>query len=246
MAASAVGRGGPRLAVLLKGFGLSPVELAGKESKEAVVTLRSHYYQLAKELHPDRASPERKADASEKFAALTNDFDEALGLLEAGVRPWVPDASPGSYAHGQEVGSAERWRYNPQQVWQERERPFVHRQAPVFDTKTRVKGHLIVWSGLFFFCCFMREFLVWSAGSYFAWSMPQSMNIFWVRRFQDEWTDTAKADRERQPSAEEVATKLKVAKIAQKKDRGLDNFYQKRHISNTRKHYEPRGLGRSL
>merc|ERR1712224_529239 len=86
--------------------------------------------------------------------------------------------------------------YNPADV-QEGPRYPVMRQE--FDTKTRIKGNLIFWTGFFSFLCFMREFLVWSAGSTYAWSRPADLNPFWIRRFQNDWVDKAAKDREEVP-----------------------------------------------
>ena len=81
---------GPRLAVLLRSFGLSPAELAKQEPKAAITALRTRYKQLAKEQHPDVAPEGMKEQAAEKFVLLQGHFEEAVKLLEEGTRPGVP------------------------------------------------------------------------------------------------------------------------------------------------------------
>lgn len=207
----------------------------------AISTVRAAYYRLAKEQHPDRAPEAHKEEASKCFMRLRNDFEEAITLMEQGIRPkGAGGATTGSWQH-QQPGA--RPAYNPP-VWEEGHQPFQHRAVQKFDLYTRVKGNLIFWSGLFVFLTGFREFLVWSAGSCYAWSSPSDLNPFWVRRFKDEWTEESAKERVAKKTPE--PEKPEVQKERARRDRGVSNFYQKRGISNVRRKTEPRGLGTSL
>eukprot|EP00440_Ansanella_granifera_P010530 gb/GFBE01011423.1/.p1 GENE.gb/GFBE01011423.1/~~gb/GFBE01011423.1/.p1 ORF type:complete len:246 (+),score=41.01 gb/GFBE01011423.1/:1-738(+) len=244
----AAGVRGVRLAALLRGFGLCPTELSKQESKLALAALKTAYRDRAKEQHPDRAPDDQKAAAQERFVQLNTEFDEALKLLQAGVVPiagWTPTVSPGG--SGPRAGPAwqsPHFRPGGADPWAANSKPFVHSEPQQFDTYTRVKGHLIVWSSLFVFLSLMREFLVGCAGSTWAWSSPNSLNPFWVRRFKDEWAHEAQANQKEEVKKQEVRRKQQMQ--PQKQDRGVPSFYQKRGISNVRKQYSPRGHGPSL
>lgn len=233
--ASQTARQGLRLTSLIRRLGLSPHDFAKQDTKMAVTAVKAQYFELAKERHPDRAPNERKEEAKEHFVQLNEIFEETVQLLEHGVRPAFGETEqvfwqqPGLHPGGP----------SPFESMQ-RQRVFQHKPKQEFDLKTRIKGNLIFWSGLFIFLSGFREFLVWSAGSTYAWSSPRDSNIFWVRRFQDGWTDGK--EKEKQP----VVMTPKVQQLAQKKDRDIDSFYQKRGISNIRRKTEPRGLGRSI
>lgn len=216
-----------RLATLLRGFGLCPVEISKQESKSAVSRLKAAYREKAKVQHPDLASPGNEDEAQQNFAKLSTEYDEALTLLEAGVSPVMINSSsfdPTSHAseahpafrhHSHWAGTrASRQAYEPQQ----------------FDTYTRVKGHLIVWSSLFVFMTCLREFLVGCAGSTWAWQPPSNLNPFWVRRYSDDWNSQdaplKKPEGEKKPVKDQPALP---------KERKVSEFYQKRRISNVRR-----------
>jgi len=217
-----------RLATLLRGFGLCPVEISKQESKSAVSRLKAAYREKAKVQHPDLASPEKEEEAQQNFAKLSTEYDEALTLLEAGVSPVMinsasfdptshtAEAHPAFRHHAHWAGArASRHVYEPQQ----------------FDTYTRVKGHLIVWSSLFVFMTCLREFLVGFAGSTWAWQPPSSLNPFWVRRYNDDWN--SQEAETKKPEGEKAAKKSPAEPPV--KERKVSEFYQKRRISNVRR-----------
>jgi len=218
-----------------------PSSFSAASTTLAMSALKSAYRDRAKEQHPDRAPDAEKAEASQKFVQLNSDFDEALKLLEAGVRPVAGWTSPSSQ-YGSAAGEA-----HAGPTWQHPQhfsaRPFVHSQPPQFDTYTRVKGHLIVWSSLFVFLTCFREFLVGTAGSTWAWTPSSSLNPFWVRRFKDEWASEVQ-EKKKEDKAKDAERRKK--QLPQKTERGVPSFYQKRGISNVRKQYSPRGHGPSL
>lgn len=228
-----------RLSVLLRNFGLSPKDLVNKEAKVVIPLLRSEYYRLAKEQHPDLAPDDLKVEAARRFTRLRSDFEEASNLLEAGIRPWE-SSTTGSTDSKTRFVYQQPWHKSKEQPWED---PWTQ---PKFDLKTRIKGHLYFWSGLLIFLTFFREFLVFSAGSCYAWSLPKTINPFWVRRFKDEWNDSADevTEEKKKKALEDEQQPPTYAPV--KKYRDVDNFYQKRGISNVRKKYEPRGLGPSL
>lgn len=235
-----------RLMALLHGFGLNSAKLADQQPKAVMATLRAEYYRLAKERHPDRVPEEQKAEASERFVQLQNDFSEAVKLLEAGIQPWrlppMGGMQPGPgrkmYAPPSYGGYGYGQGHN-----------FQHLEPQEFDTKTRIKGHVVVWSSLFVFFCFFREFLVWSAGSTGAWNPPKELSLLKIRRYRDDWVeekDTKKKEEEEAAKAALREKQKKAAFQAKKTDRSVGDFYQKRGISNVRRKTEPRGLGPSL
>eukprot|EP00927_Polykrikos_kofoidii_P010039 TRINITY_DN14237_c0_g1_i1.p1 TRINITY_DN14237_c0_g1~~TRINITY_DN14237_c0_g1_i1.p1 ORF type:complete len:249 (-),score=49.87 TRINITY_DN14237_c0_g1_i1:79-825(-) len=247
--AGVAGNNSVRLASLLRRFGLAPMEFVKQETRPAVQSLRSSYHRLAQEQHPDKAPEAKRDEAAERFKQLNMDYDEAVKLLEAGVRPafGTPVAgaarinlhtqmgTPGS-------GGAAAYMYGPQ-PWNPNGRPSS--EPAQFDLKTRVKGNLIFWTGFVSFLFLAREFLVWSAGSCFAWSRPADWNPFWIRRFQDEWADEERKHRKKVEDEGGVgaAVKRKMSIEPERKDRGVDPFYQKRGISNVRREHHPRGWG---
>eukprot|EP00913_Durusdinium_trenchii_P016442 g15456.t1 len=122
------------------------------------------------------------AQAQEHFAKLSTEYDEALTLLEAGVNPIMAAATYGASQH---ASAHPAFRHH---VWREGSRASRHVYEPQqFDTYTRVKGHVIVWSSLFVFLTCLREFLVGCAGSTWAWQPPSNLNPFWVRRYSEAW-----------------------------------------------------------
>jgi len=141
-----------RLSTLLRGFGLCPVEISKQESKSAISFLKAAYRDKAKEQHPDLAPHDEQAEAEKKFVKLSTEFNEALKLLEAGVQPVerarVVDLNPGAHTGAAHVS----WHPHFQSAdWRTVNRQFTHSEQPKFDTYTRVKGHLIVWSSAFIF-----------------------------------------------------------------------------------------------
>ncbi|CAE8627631.1 unnamed protein product [Polarella glacialis] len=244
-----LGSGGARLGMLLRRFGLCPVELARQEPKVAVSVLKAAYYSKAKEAHPDYAPEEDKDAAAQRFVELNSEFAEAVKMLEAGVVPasWASGSSSSSSSSPSGVGGggAHNWQagYRPgfhSAPWPGGGKPFQHSEPPQFDLYTRAKGHLIVWSSLFVFLTLFREFLVGTAGSTWSWSPPNTINPFWVRRFKDEWGSEAQVKQISQDA--QVPKPPKPEKVY----RDTPTFYQKRGISNVRRKYEPRGFGPSL
>eukprot|EP00930_Biecheleria_cincta_P089312 TRINITY_DN78594_c0_g1_i1.p1 TRINITY_DN78594_c0_g1~~TRINITY_DN78594_c0_g1_i1.p1 ORF type:complete len:257 (+),score=49.58 TRINITY_DN78594_c0_g1_i1:102-872(+) len=241
---------GVRLATLLRSFGLCPRELSQQEPKLALACLKAAYRDKAKEEHPDRAPDEEKSAAQERFVRLNNEFAEALKLIEAGVVPVSGWSAPDAYdAAGGHRAAHPAWQHPGFQPGHPMNaRVFKHSEPPQFDTYTRVKGHLILWSSLFVFFTILREFLVGTAGGTWAWRAPNTLNPFYIRRFEDEWMEDAQAKRR----ADEEAKRNREEKLAkegmkpEKVERGVPSFYQKRGISNVRRKYEPRGLGPSL
>lgn len=235
-------RSSARLVALLHGFGLNSSKLADQQPKAVIATLRVEYYKLAKERHPDLAPPERKAEASERFAQLQNDFSEAIKLLEAGVNPRLLSSMGGA-----QPGARKMYAPPPYAAYGHGE-PFQHLKQEEFDLKTRIKGHTIFWSSLFLFFCFFREFLVLSAGSTFAWSPPKELNVFRIRRYSDDWSKDNEAKKQADDEAAISPTKPKKGADFKetKTERRVSDFYQKRGISNVRRKTEPRGFGPSL
>jgi hypothetical protein len=236
-----------RLTSLLRTFDLPLESVTQQDRKSVIASVRAEYLRRAKEEHPDLAPTEKKDEASQKFKKLHEEFTETTQLLEDGVRPgvFVPPS-------GQETTSQTIRRPFSHPISPEKSEPgprYPVTKTPEFDMATRIKCNLIFWSGLFVFMMGMREFLVWSAGSTYAWSRPANLNPFWIRRFQNEWVDDAAKERSSLSKAEMKAkVQEKVKKLEVKKDRGVDEFYQKRRISNVKRKYTPRGStsGQSL
>jgi len=228
--------------MLIRGFGLCPTELAKEEPKAAIAALKVAWKHLAKEQHPDVAPEEKKVEAAQRFVQLQSQLEEAVGLLDAGIRPGQAFSGV-AYPHWQQQRSDDTARptYTPP-AWDKAPQPFQHREQPKFDLQTRIKGHFVLWTSLFLFLTGFREFLVWSAGSTYAWSPPSDFNPFWVRRFQDSWHQDHK-EKEAAPKKPELA---KVIAERAKTKRDVPTFYQKRGISTAKRKTEPRGLGTSL
>jgi len=216
-----------RLAKLLRGLGIEHSDIAQHDSKSMVAKVRTAYYQRAKEEHPDLAPQEQKAEAGKAFVKLHQDFKDAVKLLEDGVKPYLGGSSPESFHQHtymyEAVDFSER---------------FGQKRPQQFDTKTRIKGHLIFWSSLVSFMVFMREFLVWSAGSTYSWYRPPDLNPFSLRRYQPqgEWKGLEKCA----PKEEKETTKSQAEqKPAPKKD--VDPFYAKRGVGTANKGKRPSG-----
>lgn len=231
-------RGGARLSTLLHNFGLPPSELAGFRDHKAIVSrVRAVYLRRAKEMHPDLAPEERKAEAAASFVALQKDFQEAVQLLESGVTVAGAAAASARYPPGGTTAEGRvRWAASPhaagvRKAWERQQAP-----PESFDIVTRVKGHLVFWSGLFIFLCGFREFLVLSAGSTAAWYTPSDLNPFWVRRFQDEWVDQRKEHMAEATTRQEAVKakareRQKELNKAKRDKEGSDSFYKKRSNS---------------
>lgn len=232
-----------RLAVLLRSFGLSAADFAGKESKTVVAVLRTEYFRLAKENHPDRVPTLQQAEAAVVFAKLQNEFHEAVKLLEQGVHLHASaidlDSAGYSAAHQSSGAARPVWPHtdaswkdfeNGQDpaAWSTRAKQQENPDA-VFDFRTKVKFHLLFWSGLFVFGSMMREFLVSCAGCSWSWQPPVDWNPLVIRRFQADWHAhaselTQKQSRghgqEAQQSPKPVEPDTKVREVS--------TFYQKR------------------
>ncbi|CAJ1346038.1 unnamed protein product [Effrenium voratum] len=234
-----VGLKAVRLTTLLRNFGLCPVEVSKQEGKSAILSLRAAYRERAKVHHPDLMPQEKKAEAEVHFSKLSTEFHEAVKLIEAGVRPVMAGkiAQAGHYPGGTPA-------FRTGEVWQ-RNKTFKHSEPEQFDTYTRVKGHLIVWSSLFVFLTLMREFLVGFAGSTWAYKSPSNINPFWVRRY-GAGPAQGKDEEDAPPPDAQGAKSARQKSDSAAKDRGVPTFYQKRGISNVRKNYSPRGHGPSL
>ncbi|CAE7197237.1 tpsp [Symbiodinium natans] len=233
-----------RLSSLLRGFGLCPVEISKQESKSAISVLKAAYRDKAKEQHPDLAPRERQAEAEKNFVKLSTEFDEALKLLEAGVLPVAraPTATADLNLGLRNGTSQAAWHpHFTSPEWRAVNRQFTHSEQPKFDTYTRVKGHLIVWSGAFIFLTCLREFLVGFAGGTWAWHPPKDLNPFWVRRYDGAWSD-----KDKQEKGEPQSPPGRPQPVKSEKVRPVSDFYAKRHVSKVRKKYSPRGHGPSL
>lgn len=245
-----------RLAVLLVRFQVSPA-VRNKDPKEILSELKAGYLRRAKEEHPDLVRPAQRKLAEEQFVKLKADFEEATQLIESG---WASGSlhtsqtaaaasgrAPGSSASARGASGGGSAAYTPRSDFGQTFKPASKKQE--FDTVTRVKGHAVFWGGLLAFLYVLREFLVFSAGSTYAWTRPESWNPFWVRRFKDEWgNEVGKARKDDQDRVERRKSGLMnesekaVKKVKEKKERDMDNFYVKRGISNTRKKSYPRGM----
>lgn len=241
------------MSTLLRGFDLPRETLASQDAKELMASVKVEYLRRAKQQHPDLVPDERKALAEDQFKVLHEEFSEATKLLEDGVvvrhLPSAMNGHSGEMSGGPGVTMRYPMHAHPSTMdFQAGPRYPVHKQ-PQFDTITNLRCHAIFWSGLMLFLMGLREFLVWSAGSTYAWSRPANLNPFWIRRFQDDWTGRAKEDRKPKVdknSAEAIRKakyQKKMSELEAKRDRGLDEFYQKRHISNRKQKYSVRGQG---
>jgi len=244
-----------RLVSLLRNFGLSQEMVARQDSKAIAATVRAEYLRRAKEQHPDLVPDERKEEAARNFKVLNEEFSETTTLLEEGVRPNYNPPRHGMESAGSNVRQ-QGFRYHVYNHDYEGEHHSEGPRYPVdrrpqFDTYTRIKCNVIFWTGLVSFFAFMREFLVWSAGSTYSWSRPETMHPFWIRRYKDNWGNKALEDRttpaELTPGTEECEKKTKADKkkkeLQMKKTRDMDEFYTKRRISNVKRTYSPRGMG---
>jgi len=244
-----------RLHSLLRNFSLPHEVMASEDRREIIAAVKQEYFRRAKEQHPDLVPDEQKADASKRFALLHEDFSETTDLLEEGVQPRAVAGTREAVEKAENMygGSIRQPMYRyPAKAEDYSEGPrYPVPTGPVFDTYTRVKCNIIFWSGFFCFLTFMREFLVWSAGSTYAWSKPADLNPFWIRRFQNDWVKDSAKDRslppDKTPGTREYAAKkkaeAKVTKLTATTDRKLDDFYKKRHIRDVKTRYTPRGSG---
>lgn len=195
-----------RLLTLLRRFGIQSAELADKDPKAIIASVRAVYFRRAKEEHPDLAPEERKSEAKEKFVKLQQEFSETIKLLEEGIRPGgdVHPANAASMPGDPNLRRTAHWRseyqFHDARTWAstgglaDEHKP---RQKIEFDTVTRLKGMSVLVTGVVIFGYVLREFLVWSAGHQFAWYGPSRNSGFLrVRRFKDEWDNVAKKDRE--------------------------------------------------
>mmetsp|Transcript_29240 Transcript_29240/g.67314 ORF Transcript_29240/g.67314 Transcript_29240/m.67314 type:complete len:229 (-) Transcript_29240:164-850(-) len=209
-----------RLASLLKGFGLCPVELAQMEPKKMMSSLRSEYFRRAKETHPDLASESTaKEEASKNFVLLRERFEEAQKLIENGVVPSLSAAQTSFSSSGSAPFRDAQTVYYYHPSWNPSPKPVVE-----FDSMTKLKGRLLVFSVALALCAFLKEFGAAFAGISFSWHPGTS-----VRR----WDSCPSADAAEVPKAPIVRQDTR--------ERGVDSFYQKRGVSNTRKKYVPRG-----
>mmetsp|Transcript_75530 Transcript_75530/g.149300 ORF Transcript_75530/g.149300 Transcript_75530/m.149300 type:complete len:241 (-) Transcript_75530:58-780(-) len=231
-----------RLTTLLRGFGLCAQEFAATQPKAVIAAVRTEYHRLAKEQHPDHVPEVQKAEATKRFIQLQGNFEEVVKLLEAGVRPAGTVASS-----AESSGGSTGARYvHPQYVWPTHVHQAYEDSKPQeFSLMTRVKGASIILGSLVGFFFGLREFLVWSAGTTFAWNPPQNSGSLF-RRFRDDWASEVKQTIAQQKEQEAVKAKVLEKKAPAKKERGVDEFYQKRGIRNEKRKTQPRGLGPSL
>mmetsp|Transcript_130395 Transcript_130395/g.243962 ORF Transcript_130395/g.243962 Transcript_130395/m.243962 type:complete len:227 (+) Transcript_130395:22-702(+) len=210
---------GHRLGTILRKFGMSSADCFHQDSKWIITSLKAEYKKQAMVSHPDLASESNKAEASKKFIQMRQDYEEAMKLLEGGIRPVdVQHAAHPSQASG---GPSASMRYpEAGQSWQYQE---SKRQEPEFDFLTVLKGRLLVFSTLFTFYYFFPEFLALSAGSTMKWHAGSG-----VRRFSEAPKDEAPAA----PPKKKVEVKVQ---------RKVDPFYEKRGIKKQSTKYSPRG-----
>jgi hypothetical protein len=171
---------------------------------------------------------------------LRSDYEEVTRLVEGGMLT----GNMGTASTTSGVGKGSGIRYEPP-IWAAGHKPFVHRPKQVFDVKTRAKGMFAFWTGSLMFLYLLREFLVGTAGSTWAYNRPDSLNPFWIRRFKGDWDNDLNKDREAKGEKVERAKSLKKEhedKVGT--TRNMDSFYVKRGISNVRRKSSPRGWTR--
>jgi len=222
------------LGTLLRGFGLTPLEIVGQEPKAAMVTLKTEFLRQAKEIHPDVVKDDEKADAQAKFISLHRNYEEAAKLLGSGVRPLEPTAGWSSQGAAAHMRFAHRRDYDHDQHYT------PPPSEPEFDTATKLKGRLVVGSVFVFFYYFMVEFLANSAGSTLKWHPGNG-----VRRYATVEEISEEKKKETEAKKEKAKEKAK-ERENEKRDRGLDSFYTKRGIRNEKRVYAPRGCGPSI
>lgn len=228
-----------RLASLLRNFGVAGAENSAQDPKALISALRTEYFRRAKEEHPDLVPAPQREAATQKFQRMNQDYEEAMKLLQMGISPGhIVKRADGHYGWQPADQSAyQRSGVHPAYRYQ-------HSKPQEFSLETRLKG---IASVLFVGCLFiygMREFLVASAGRCMTYTPPLSFHPLETRRHRPEWKDTATCPEQQAKAAAEKARKAEVAaRLAEKKDRGVDEFYQKRGISNVKKKHSPRGHG---
>jgi hypothetical protein len=225
-----------RLTALLRKFDVPAELVSSQNTKLLQAAVKSEYLNRAKIQHPDLAMDQHKDSSARQFKILSQEYREATAMLDEGVRPAGQDfsvnASGAKYMSRPEF-SGDKTAYSPGPRYPE------HKRLEM-DTLTRVRCWAAVGFGLFVFISFMREFLVWSAGSTGKWYGTASLNPFWIRRYDDTWQKGPKNDREAPPemiagSKEakiKAKTDTKIKELKSRKERGTTDFYAKRGISN--------------
>lgn len=226
-------RGANRLGIILRKFGIPAGDVAKQEPQVLKSALKVEFMKQAKESHPDLASEADKEEAQQKFIRLRQDYEEAVKLLESGVRPsWSQQAgSTHRQQGGDPFAQAGSVHYTSEQhgaagrPWNEYQEP--PRQEQEFDFATRMKGRLILATGSIFFFFGMREFLAYSAGGTMKWHPGSG-----VRRYAEVGPVSDS------PIPVPIKTDVKV-------QRKVDSFYAKRGVKDKTTEYRPRGFGKS-
>lgn len=159
--------------MLVRGFGLSPSELATQNQQLIIATVKKEFQRQALETHPDLAAAEQKLDAAEKFVQLREDYEEAKKLLESGVRlsesiAWEPHGHVRVRQEGSayEPHTTRQMRYADESAYRAYTPP---PPEPTFDIVTRIKGITIVVTFLTVFGYALRELLAASCSGTMKW-----------------------------------------------------------------------------
>jgi len=160
--------------------------------------LKNAYHRMCLQVHPDVATRERRS--SEKFIALRREYEEAMTLRKLGyIGAYSEGIVPPSYSSSRSGSTTTVGGYGPATNPAQRHSkwtPHIHRQThatyshpyPVedvireFDLHTRIAGTLIVVTSLTLGLLVLREFLVATAGSFWAYHYGAWSN-FYIRRY---------------------------------------------------------------
>jgi len=161
--------------------------------------LKSAYYQHCKIIHPDHSSV--KSPNTAGFIRLREEYEVALKLRKLGY-VGADRTQPLSYTdytqQASGLGARSHWsaHLNQQQTADFASGGTRHSGQTtantscyqddvirVFDLETRVKGTFVLVFGTLFFLLALREFLVATAGSFWAYHTPSCSNNLVFRRY---------------------------------------------------------------
>jgi len=156
--------------------------------------LKSAYHRMCLQVHPDVSTRDRK---SEKFVALRQEYEEAMALRKIGYVGALHEGMPPSYYSNSSSSFTSAGRRDAARHFNPRWTPHLHQQQssvyhpyPVedvikeFDLRTRITGTIIVVTTLVLGSLALREFLVATAGSFWAYHYGAWSN-FYIRRYMN-------------------------------------------------------------
>lgn len=155
------------------------------------VELKNSYHRMCLQVHPDVSTRDRKSD---KFIALRKEYEEAIYLRKLGYVGAHNEGMQPSYTRSSSTTTSARNRSAA--AMHSRWTPHLNQQNPMvynspypiedvireFDLSTRIAGTLILITTLTLSLLALREFLVATAGSFWAYHYGSWSN-FYIRRY---------------------------------------------------------------